>query len=130
MITRYVGAPHPETSASFIPEKLWKMVSAEVLRQCDGLDGVKDGIITEPDACEFRPEELLCKNGRASSSCLSTEQVEALRKIYGPLYGPEGELLFPGFTLGAELSWAAQHRLFSGKVFPYTEVHSSHFHLQ
>lgn len=121
-VTRYVGALHPEKSPGFIQRKMWDVISAEVLRQCDGLDGVRDGIITEPDACEFRPEELLCAKGRSSSGCLTLAQVEALRKIYEPLYGPNGEFLISGFTPGAELSWLAQGALFSGKPFAYTEV--------
>ena len=92
-----------------------------MLRQCDGLDGVLDGILTEPDACKFRPEELLCEKGRSQSECLTLAQVETLRKIYEPLYGPNGEFLISDFTSGAELSWLSQ-RLLSGQPFDYTEV--------
>ncbi|KAJ7288945.1 tannase and feruloyl esterase-domain-containing protein [Mycena rebaudengoi] len=56
MMARTVGAPN--YMSSFIPPELWKLVAAEVLSQCDTLDGVRDGIITEPDACNFRPEVL------------------------------------------------------------------------
>lgn len=124
MISRYLGAPNPEESTSSIPPEMWEVVHREVLRQCDALDGVVDGMLTEPDACEFRPEELLCKGGKASTSsssekgCLSREQVEALRKVYGPLYGPSGEYLAPGFTLGAELSANAVRTVLSGKTAP------------
>ncbi len=37
----------------------WDSIAEEVLRQCDGKDGLVDGIITEPDDCDFRPEALL-----------------------------------------------------------------------
>ena len=121
MITRYLGAPHANESASFIPTELWELVSEEILRQCDGLDGVVDGIITEPDACEFVPETLLCE-GRSTDKCLSKAQVEALRKIYSPLYGLDGNLLFPRFDPGAESSTFAKYALFSGKPFSFTEV--------
>lgn len=121
MVTRHLGAPYAEKSPSFIPSALWNVINAEVLRQCDGLDGVQDGIITEPDACEFRPEELLCAESHSLSDCLTLKQVEMLRKIYEPLYGPNGEFLISGFTPGAELSWLSQ-RLFSGEPFDYTNV--------
>ena len=49
MITRYLGAPEGEKSPSFIPLELWDTITTEILRQCDGLDGVLDGVITEPD---------------------------------------------------------------------------------
>lgn len=119
MVARYLGAPHPESSANFIPIELWKVIHEEVLEQCDTLDGVKDGIITEPDVCEFRPEELLCTDGESAAGCLTVPQVETLRKIYGPLYGLDGEFLSPGLTPGAELPGIAYR---SGKVPQYTEV--------
>ena len=52
--------------------------------------GVKDGVITDPDACEFRPETLICGE-KGSKNCLTALQVEALRKLYSPLYGLDGE---------------------------------------
>ncbi|THH03328.1 hypothetical protein EW145_g6342 [Phellinidium pouzarii] len=116
IVTKYIGAPHPESSASFIPLALWDIIMAEMLRQCDAFDGVKDGIISEPDACEFRPEEIQC-TGRTTSDCLTIAQVVALRNIYSPLYGFNGELLFPRFDPGAAL----QMSLFSGAPFKYSD---------
>lgn len=125
MMARYLGAPNPEESASYIPSELWQTINAEVLRQCDAMDGVIDGIITEPDACQFRPEELLCKYGWTSSlskDCLSREQVETLKKVYGPLYGSDGEFVAPGFTPGAELSPFARVTVLSGRLNPFNTV--------
>ncbi|KAJ7857312.1 tannase and feruloyl esterase [Mycena olivaceomarginata] len=82
-------------------DELWKIVEAEVMQQCDGIDGVLDGIITEPDACDFRPEALICHPDAALDTCLTHPQVEALRKIYSPLYGPGNQLLYPRFDPGA-----------------------------
>ncbi|KAH8110213.1 tannase and feruloyl esterase [Phellopilus nigrolimitatus] len=112
MLSKYNGAPNLETNPSFISPALWDVVSAEILRQCDALDGIADGIITEPDACEFRPEEIQCTSNTASN-CLTATQVEALRKIYAPLYGLNGELLFPRFDPGAEASPRAQSFVFA-----------------
>ncbi|KAF8211988.1 tannase and feruloyl esterase [Mycena galopus ATCC 62051] len=100
MTTRAIGAPDPASSPAFIPPELWELVAVEVLAQCDGLDGVRDGIITEPDACDFRPEALLC-NGTSTEKCLAAPQVEALRKIYSPLYD-NGELWYPRSDPGSE----------------------------
>jgi feruloyl esterase len=100
MLARSIGAPNPSSSPAFIPPELWKLVAGEILNQCDSIDGVRDGIITEPDACDFRPEALLC-TGADGEKCLSRPQVEALRKIYSPLY-ENGELIYPRFDPGAE----------------------------
>jgi len=38
-------------------------VSKEIAEKCDPLDGLVDGIISEPDDCDFDPEVLLCAEG-------------------------------------------------------------------
>lgn len=45
LLSIYGGAPEGNTSAKFIPPATWPLISQEILRQCDGLDGVMDGII-------------------------------------------------------------------------------------
>ncbi|KAJ7336234.1 tannase and feruloyl esterase [Mycena albidolilacea] len=114
MLAQYIGAPTSESSPAFIPPRLWKTVEAEVMRQCDGIDGVLNGIITEPDACDFRLEVLLCRpDATLDDACLTLPQVEALRKIYSPLYGTDNQLLYPRFDPGAI---AVPGDLFSGDI--------------
>ena len=123
MLTKYVGAPNADTSPSFIPSQLWSVISAEVLRQCDLLDGVSDGIITEPDECFFQPQSLLCNSFNSSAQdCLTGDQVEALAKIYSPLLDQTGKLLYSRFDPGAESGWLAPALVFNGQPFPYTLV--------
>ncbi|KAJ7328419.1 tannase and feruloyl esterase [Mycena albidolilacea] len=110
LLSHYVGATSPDTavdasnSSKFISPALWPAVSAEILRQCDGLDGVQDGIITEPDDCEFDVDALRCGAGNVNQTdgCLTEDQVEALRNIYSPLLSASGQLLYPRYTPGAE----------------------------
>ncbi|KAJ7848597.1 tannase and feruloyl esterase [Mycena olivaceomarginata] len=117
MLGTYVGAPSPSSSPAFIPTESWKLVAEEILNQCDGIDGVRDGIITEPDSCDFRPESLLC-TGSNSGKCLSLPQIKALRKIYSPLYEND-ELIYPRYDPGAEgIHLGAT--MFSGTFPPYT----------
>lgn len=121
MLARYIGAPSPSSSPAFIPRDSWKLVAEEILNQCDGIDGVRDGIITEPDSCDFRPESLLC-TGSNSGKCLSLPQIKALRKIYSPLYEND-ELIYPRYDPGAEgIHLGAP--MFSGTFPPYTHVNS------
>ncbi|KAJ6571629.1 tannase and feruloyl esterase [Mycena capillaripes] len=117
MLAIYMGAPNPPSSPAFITPDLWKIVADEVLNQCDGNDGVLDGIITEPDVCNFRPEALLCTQGDGAN-CLSPPQVEALRKIYSPVYD-NGELIYPRYDPGSE-SIHTGGGLLSGQFPPYT----------
>jgi feruloyl esterase len=101
MLAQDIGAPDPGSSPAFIPQALWDAIAAEIMSQCDDIDGVVDGIITEPDACEFRPEVLLCGSGAPVGDCLTRPQVKALRKIYSPLYGRANKLLYPRYDPGA-----------------------------
>ncbi|KAJ7062995.1 tannase and feruloyl esterase [Mycena belliarum] len=97
MLARHVGGLN---GPPIISPEMWKAIAQEVLNQCDGLDGVRDGIITEPDACDFRPEALMC-TAEENGKCLTRPQVEALRKIYSPIYSA-GELIYPRFDPGAD----------------------------
>ncbi|KAF7360771.1 Carboxylic ester hydrolase [Mycena venus] len=78
MISLYFGAPTfpPEASPKWIAPDLWPLVTTEILRQCDALDGLVDGIIADPDACEFRPEALQC-SGEETASCLTATQASS-----------------------------------------------------
>lgn len=81
------------------------VITAEVLKQCDTLDGVKDGIIDEPDKCNFKAEKLLCSEmqlaaGQTTGICLNKEQVNVVKEFFTPLYFPDGKLMYPRFDPG------------------------------
>ncbi|KAJ6490683.1 tannase and feruloyl esterase [Mycena vitilis] len=116
-LSHYVGAPTSGASPKFLSPALWAVVSAEILRQCDALDGVVDGIITEPDACDFRSEAIQC-TGRNTTGCLTPVQVESVKNVFSPLFGVEGQLLFPRYSPGAEAD-PTQLEVFGGSVFQY-----------
>src|SRR5262249_31400863 len=83
------------------PEKL-SVIQDAVLSACDGLDGVKDGLIEDPRACHFDPSTLACK-GSDAHDCLTRGEVATLRKIYsGPKNPRTGEQIFPGYAVGTE----------------------------
>ncbi|KAJ6624184.1 tannase and feruloyl esterase [Mycena sp. CBHHK59/15] len=118
MITHYLGATtlnaSDNTSPKLITSDLWPLVSAEVIRQCDALDGVVDGIITEPDGCDFRPEALQC-TGTNTTGCLTSIQVETLKTSTPPIRigrttnlspispGAEADTIFGPYLLGGAL---------------------------
>ncbi|KAK7063597.1 carboxylic ester hydrolase [Favolaschia claudopus] len=76
------------------PLLLWPVIDAEILKQCDGIDGAIDGIIEEPSLCHFQADALLC-SATKRSSCLTPKQVETVRAIFSPLVGENGTILFP-----------------------------------
>ena len=88
------------TPGSMIPVTKLAAIQREVLRQCDRLDGVADGLIEDPRACRFRAAPLRCP-GADAPGCLTGPQVAALERIYaGPHRGTEA--IFPGMVPGTE----------------------------
>src|SRR5215467_11589773 len=88
-------------AASYIPAPKIPTISAAVLKACDAVDGVADGLINDPRACHFDPASLLCKEADANS-CLTAPQAAALKKLYTGPTNSKGEKIFPGRVLGGE----------------------------
>jgi feruloyl esterase len=80
-------------------------VTEEVVRTCDGLDGLEDGLINDPRRCPFDPSTLQCGEGRQATDCLAPEEVAALAKWYEGPRNSSGEQLFPGVPRGSEPFW-------------------------
>lgn len=117
----FFGKTGSTTSPDFIPADLWSgLIHDEILRQCDTIDGVQDGIIENPTLCDFQPEVLICGRGSATDGCLSTAQVQVVREIFSPLYGSSGEVVFPAMQPGSEV--LAAQKLYAGTPFPYSLV--------
>jgi hypothetical protein len=77
------------------------------LADCDGRDGLADGIASDPRACRFDPAAAQCK-GADGPDCLTAEQVQTMRAIYGGVRDPKtGAQVLPGFPPGSELQLAA-----------------------
>lgn len=99
------------SATSDVPSSLLPHIAGEILAQCDGLDGLRDGIIDDPRRCRVNFQMLACKPD-GGKNCLHPDQVATLEAIYDGLRDPRtGEVIYPGFTPGAELSAGAQARL-------------------
>ena len=101
-----VGSTHFDPAT--LGPKLTALYNAEVA-QCDALDGLTDGIISNPAACHFNPALLQCPNGTNTNSCLTPTEVQAVKsvmtdlvldgKVIGAPYGL-GNLVVANDTLG------------------------------
>ena len=82
------------------------MIHDHVMKACDGLDGVVDGVLEDPNSCKVDFSALACK-GADTPSCLTPAQITSARAITSPLTRPGStEPIFPGYlTPGAELEW-------------------------
>jgi pimeloyl-ACP methyl ester carboxylesterase len=68
-----------------------------ILKQCDAADGVVDGLVSRPAACQFEVKSLQCKAGK-DASCLSEPQVKALQKMFAGPKNSKGESLYTGWA--------------------------------
>jgi feruloyl esterase len=95
-----------KTPESFIPKSKYRIIHQAALDACDAKDGVKDGIIEDPEHCKVDPGVLLCKDGDAPD-CLTAAQIEAVRTIYAtPVHARTGAYLYGSMPPGGELGWA------------------------
>lgn len=91
----------PVLSAAFSPADM-KLLTTEVLNQCDALDGLKDGIVDNWPACKFKPEALRC-TGAKTAQCLTGTQVDALAKSFAGPRDASGRAIYSDWTFDAGL---------------------------
>jgi feruloyl esterase len=104
----YVGQAALKDSQNVIPSSKYPMIHRAVVNACDAVDGLRDGLISDPTKCRFDFKTLECR-GEDSASCLTSAQVETAQKLTNPaIYPKTGEPIFPGLALGTELGWATK----------------------
>jgi feruloyl esterase len=82
-----------------------ELIINSVYQACDSLDGLKDNLISDPSACDFDPESLICGQDE-NDGCLTAEQIETLKAWYGGPKNSAGVQLYPGgIPLGSEPFW-------------------------
>ncbi len=100
------AAGHPILSRSLSDADM-KLLAHAVVERCDALDGLKDGQINNFSACKFDPAELACA-GAKTDSCLSREQVQAVKKSFGGARDSKGNPLYSSWPYDAgigEMGW-------------------------
>jgi len=104
-------AADQKTPASYLHAAALFALSQAVVNACDALDGVKDGVISDPTKCQFDPAVLQCK-GTSQQGCLTADQVQTAKEIYaGPKNPRTGESLYPGLPRGSEFGWDGLDRI-------------------
>jgi feruloyl esterase len=80
------------------------MIHSAVLRACDASDGLKDGLISDPQNCHPDFGALQCGTEDAPD-CLTMAQVKSARILISPATTRTGKVLFPRLEPGTELRW-------------------------
>jgi feruloyl esterase len=88
----------------YIGKKLGIINQASVYA-CDPIDGLKDGLITDPRECKFDPATIQCPANTDEPTCLTAAQVETVKKIYAGAKFKDGTKIYSGAEPGSELIW-------------------------
>ena len=74
-----------------------RLVVDGLLKACDALDGVRDGMVFDTKGCNFDPKILQCQ-GQKTDSCLSAVQVSAIERAFAGPKTASGRQVYPGFA--------------------------------
>ena len=80
-----------------------KVFMDALMKKCDALDGVEDGMISDPLGCHFDPAEIACKAG-ATEGCMASEKVAAIKKAFAGPKNTYGTQVYPGFLYDAGIA--------------------------
>jgi len=80
-----------------------QLVARSVLKECDRLDGLVDGMINDYRACHFDPAVLTCR-GAKTPECLTAVQVTALKMLMGGPHDSQGRALYASFPYDAGIA--------------------------
>jgi feruloyl esterase len=80
-----------------------KLIMNALMKQCDAKDGVADGMIFDPLACDFDPVVLACEGGEGDS-CLTPEKAAAIKKAFSGPITSHGMQAYPGFLYDAGIT--------------------------
>ena len=81
------------------------LIGDEVMRQCDGLDGAEDGLISDPRACTADLSGLAC-GASGGNDCLSEAELGVVEKWRQGPQNAAGDQLYPGgIPAGSEPFW-------------------------
>lgn len=108
---------HPE---NYLPAAKVDLLSKATLAECDAKDGLKDGLITDPRLCTFKPETLKCPGNNVADGpeCLTAAQISTVNKVYSPLKTADGKVYTSGFPMGHEGGSTGWQAWILGRVPP------------
>jgi feruloyl esterase len=117
------SAGKPEIT-KFLTDTDRKLFMDALIKQCDGRDGIADGMIFDPIGCNFDPAQLACKPGQ-DEACIAPEKIAAIKKGFAGPTNAYGTQVYPGFLydtgITAKIPFPGLLNLSANGLFgPYT----------
>lgn len=82
--------------AKLLTDDQRKLFMDALLKKCDAIDGIADGMIFDPLGCHFDPAVLSCKAGQ-TQGCIAPQTVAAIKKAFAGPKNEYGTQVYPGF---------------------------------
>lgn len=100
-----------------VPPCKLQAATAAAVEACDGIDGVKDGVIEDPDRCHFDPKTLI---GKPAGTCGTFTEADAdvIKKLMDGPRRADGTLIWHGQPWGADMAALAASR--ADQPVPFT----------
>ena len=105
---RYAGNLAFDADHDGTPESLnkLKLLHDAVLARCDARDGITDGVVDNPLACDFVPARDLaakmCSGDVDADDCLTKRQLKTIEDFYRGPYDSKGASIIKGRAFGSE----------------------------
>jgi feruloyl esterase len=84
-----------------------KLIVDRLLATCDTDDGLADGMIFNPHACDFDPTDLACP-GEKDDSCLSPAQASAVQAALSGPKASNGRPVYPGYLYDTGIAFTGE----------------------
>ncbi len=107
----FEGSLSFDTDSDGQPDSVRKVEKLQdlVLEKCDAVDGIRDGVIDNPPACDFNPDRdlapMMCPDDVDGDDCFTSLQLKHVKDFYRGAYDSSGNSVYPGHTLGSEDQW-------------------------
>ena len=83
-----------------------QLVRKAVLKRCDALDNLEDGMINDWRRCDFDPAELACDAGK-TDQCLTVNQIDVLHDLFEGPRTASGKHVYGPFTYDTGIASSA-----------------------
>jgi feruloyl esterase len=106
----WAKAVSDDQRGSILNNAVAETVQKSVLARCGAQAGVDEGLVTDPVACDWRPEMIACPADKSDAGCLTPRQVNAIKTMMSPFVNSKGEVIYayPDIA-GTATEWAGWH---------------------
>ena len=87
----WAKAVSDDQRGSILNNAVAETVQKSVLARCGAQAGVDEGLVTDPVACDWRPEMIACPADKSDAGCLTPRQVDAIKKMMSPFVNSKGK---------------------------------------